>query len=408
MKAINPTIKVKLYLWMFTISLILLSLFLWTRWLVFLFLLLVPVSAVMMPGKTLKALKFIYNRYWIKWPLYFVTVFLFAISCRVFLFEIYSIPSGSMRNTLLPGDKIVVNKLVYGPEMPSSLHEVPWLNLFASGTNNSTSNEGKRLKGFNAINRNDVVVFDHPIDNDVYVKRCVGLPGDRLNLTGTNLIINKIPRENPEHVIHEYRVYTNNRKKFREFAKEKSFHIFLLGDSISYINISDSKKKVVLKSALVDSLEFMTDAVKGKLYGRIYQANSTLFQKTARSKFVDSDRSQKRWTDFQFGPLTNLKKKTTTKKKKKNIDIYRNIIESRENHELEVKNRKIFIDGKPVTRYKFEQNYYFMLGDNRCNSMDSRSWGFVPEDHIIGKATRILFSNTNKKIRWNRCLIAIE
>ena len=349
------------------------------------------------------------GKWWIKWPVYFIAVFLLAIFCRVFLFEVYNIPSGSMRETLLPGDKIIVNKLVYGPELPGSLHEVPWLNIFASENIDDKQVESQRLRGLDSIRRNDVLVFDHPQQNNVYVKRCVGLPGEQIKVQKDKLIINGARKVNPGNVLHEYRIYSSRFTEFNKLAEKKELRVFYLGDSIRYVNISGAVKKELMKSSPVDSLKLMTERLKKRCYSKMTHDNEILFSKTAQSRFFSSDSSQKRqWSGFHFGPLYIPEKGGSIQINKHNIKIYKDVIEEHEGHTVNIKDEKIYINQKQRSNYKFEQDYYFMLGDNRCNSMDSRSWGFVPKDHIIGKATSVLFSNTNGKLQWKRIMKKIH
>jgi signal peptidase I len=366
-------------------------------------------SVFFLKNSTQKALNFMERKWWIKWPVYFVAVFLLAIFCRVFLFEVYNIPSGSMRNTLLPGDKIIVNKLVYGPELPVSLHEVPWLNVLASGKNDYKQAKSKRLQGLDSIRRNDVVVFDHPKQNNVYIKRCVGLPGEQIQVQKDKLIINGVRKANPGNVLHEYRIYINQPGKLNEFKAEKNVRILQIADSIMYANISAVQKNEMIKHSFVDSLRLMTDRLKSKCYSSMYDSKNTIFNKTAYSQFLSSDSlKKKQWTEFNFGPLYIPEKGGTIQVNKHNIRIYKDVIEKHEGHTVNIKGEKIYIDQEQRNNYKFKQNYYFMMGDNRCNSIDSRAWGFVPKDYIIGKATNVLFSNANGKLQWERVMKKIN
>jgi signal peptidase I len=119
------------------------------------------------------------------------------------------------------------------------------------------------------------------------------------------------------------------------------------------------------------------------------------------------DMSRKNWSINNFGPITIPGKGKTIKIDTGNVEIYRRAIAVYEQHELEVKDNKIFIDGKETSEYTFEMDYYFMMGDNRYNSQDSRYWGFVPEDHVVGKPIMVFFSRENG-IRWNRIFKMIK
>jgi len=388
------------------ISALLIAIALWTDWFgLWVALGIILISSILLKNSTQIILNFMARKWWIKWPVYFVAVFLLAIFCRVFLFEVYNIPSGSMRNTLLPGDKIIVNKLIYGPELPASLHEVPWLNVFASGKTESEQAGSTRLQGIDSIRRNDVVVFDHPAQHNVYVKRCVGLPGEHIRISGEKLLVEGERKETPKSVLHEYRIYASRVGEFDKLAEKKDLRVFYLGDSIRYVNISGAVRKELMESSLVDSLKLMTERLKKRCYSKISHDNEILFSKTAQSRFFSSDSSQKRqWSGFDFGPLYIPKKGERIRLNTKNVEIYRDVIVQHEGHSLKIKGDTIYIDHKRRNSYEFKNDYYFMLGDNRCNSMDSRFWGFVPKDHIIGKATSVLFSFANGTMKRKRIL----
>ncbi|MDP3644657.1 MAG: signal peptidase I [Bacteroidota bacterium] len=134
---------------------------------------------------------------WISTPITLIGIFLLAIAIRLFLIEIYAIPSGSMEDTLIVGDKVLVNKLQIGPRMPKSPFEIPWINLFFYLNKNTRTKMDSawwnyhRLNGFNTIRRNDVIVFNHPdAKSDFFIKRCIALPGDSLIIIDGMTFIN--------------------------------------------------------------------------------------------------------------------------------------------------------------------------------------------------------------------------
>jgi signal peptidase I len=345
----------------------------------------------------------------LKWPAYFIGVFLLAILIRVFVFEIYNIPSGSMKKTLRPGDKIIVNKLVYGAKLPNDLSEVPWLNIFSGEPGqNSKAEKYRRLEGTSAIASDDIIVFHHPQSPDIYIKRCVGLPGDTLFFSHENLYVNGIPSQNPELLLNEYRIFTKKPEQTKEWLNKRAIELKYLVDTFLVATLTDNERKKLLASNLADSVAFMSSHMKtAHIAGRSRQGAVNL-KAAGYTRFLTGEEHQSNWGKFHFGPVWIPQKGSKVAIDTCNIHLYRDIIRKHEGHALEIDNQKIYINQRPCNAYTFEQNYYFMMGDNRFNSHDSRSWGFVPENHIIGKATMILFSNAGGKMQWNRFMKKIE
>jgi signal peptidase I len=346
-----------------------------------------------------------YN-YWFKTPFYLILAFLLAIFVRVFLFEVYTIPSSSMEQTLVPGDKVFVSKLRYGPYLPSSLKEVPWLNVLYRSKNNNDNDSpktGKRLHGYGSIQRNDVMVFEHPGSLKAYIKRCAGLPGDSLMLTGDTLFINGYRIQPAGSVQYEYLIEPANKKKLNLWAKENGKNIpanFSNGKMKATLTITEKYK--LQNKAWIDSLLLLTRTRKGTYYASNNRVKDNFYSSGAHSGEKDDGFGRTGWKNFSFGPLYIPKKGATIRLNGKNLELYRQVIERHEEHTINQKNGEIYIDGQKRELYRFKQNYYFMLGDNRCHSSDSRSWGFVPESHIIGKAEFLLFSNWHGEVRWSR------
>jgi signal peptidase I len=270
-----------------------------------------------------------------------VGIFIFAISIRVFVIEVFSIPSGSMEKTLFPGDKIMVNKMSYGPALPGSPYKIPWLNLFWLLSANEKTNTDSiywdyhRLNGFSKIKRTDVIVFDHPFNkgpDNTFVKRCMALPGDTLRIeAGTVKVNNKI---------------------------------------INIPGVGQEKTSIPKDSA-------------NWVYPRIRSFS---------------------WTIDDYGPLVVPAKGMTIELNPVTYELYRRTINRIEKAGINKKGNLYFRNGQQITEYTFTKDYYFMMGDNRHNSNDSRYWGFVPEENMIGKAILILFSNGEIGMRWNRTL----
>jgi signal peptidase I len=352
-----------------------------------------------------KIIQPICNNYWLKTLIYLLLVFLLAIFLRVFLFEVYTIPSRSMEHTLVPGDKVLVSKLRYGPFLPGSLKDVPWLNIFYSGNKakgNKTIKTGRRLKGYGSIHRGDVMVFEQPANHQAYIKRCMGLPGDSLSLAGDTLYVDGQRVKPAPTLKHDYLVATGNNKKLEAWSKKKGIWLQKPKNGKWKTSLSMLQKQQLVQTGWADSLILLTDARKASFYAQRNPYNTRASTSHSRGITFGSDSTITGWKKFRFGPLYIPKKEGTIRLNEKNLHLYREIIEHHEGHWVKQNKGKVMIDGKRQKYYHFTHNYYFMLGDNRCHSSDSRAWGFVPESHIIGKAEFILFSNWHGKVRWGR------
>jgi signal peptidase I len=347
-----------------------------------------------------------FTNYWFKTPIYFLLAFMLAIIVRIFLLEVYTVPSGSMKNTILPGDKVMVSKLRYGPYLPGSLKDVPWLNLFYSRNKageNETIKTGRRLKGYGSIQRGDVMVFEQPVNQQAYIKRCMGLPGDSLKLAGDTLYVNGQRVQPAPNLKHDYLVAAGDSNKLEAWAKNKRIWLRKRKNSLTM-----SQKQQLQQTGRADSLVLLTVAEKEAYYTRMDPYNTRASTRYGRGVTFGSDSAIAGWEKLRFGPLYVPKKGETITLNQKNLQLYRPVIEKYEGHSVEQKNGTVFIDGKKQDHYRFTHNYYFMLGDNRCHSSDSRAWGFVPKSHIIGKAEFVLFSNWHGKIKWKRFFKGIK
>jgi len=195
----------------------------------------------------------------------FITIILLAVCLRVFVFEIYTIPSGSMENTLFPGDKILVSKLNYGPKLPRSPFEIPWLNVMfylnkkARTKADTTWWKYRRLPGFSEINRGDIFVFQFPNNkNEVFVKRCVTLPGDTFRIINSDVFINNKLQKQPVESKKIYYVWYNNIDSFNIITD--SFNIPNYGlwtrekGSFRVISLSERQKEQLTGIACIDSI----------------------------------------------------------------------------------------------------------------------------------------------------------
>lgn len=298
----------------------------------------------------------------------YITSFIFflAIFIRVFLIDFFFIPTSSMENNLLVGDNIIVSKLNYGPKLPQSPFEIPWINLFfylnneAYSAMDSTWYDYKRLSGYSAIKKNDIVVFNNPNRHkEFYIKRCIGLPGHKIQIINAMVYDDGILQ------------YGNNRVKLK-------YELPLKSKTLNPSFTKQNTTNIISKNNPTDSVNIVNTEI-GVING----------QKTS-------------WSINDWGPVTVPKKNMTINLNSDNFFIYKNILENYEHLDITEKDDQIFINGHSFTKYTFKQNYYFMMGDNRNHSYDSRFWGFVPEENIIGKAVMVLYSEKDGDIDWNR------
>ncbi len=335
----------------------------------------------------------------------FAVIILLAVCIRIFIFEIYSIPSNSMANTLITGDKILVSKLNYGAKLPRSPFEIPWLNVVfylnkkARAKADITWWKYKRLPGFSEINRGDIFVFQFPGNkNEPFVKRCMALPGDVFAIIDSDVFINNRLQSPPVESKKIYHVWYNSISSFKIITDSLNIpaYIWWSGVQGSFIDISLSsrQKEQLTGIACIDSI-------------------------TSRNKTIDFTTQYYPWHDGytwtldNMGPFVIPGKEFKTKSDENNIILYEKVLEKFEHVSITKDSTEWKVNGNLVSDYGFKQDYYFMLGDNRNASNDSRYWGFVPEDHIIGKACFVLFSlDPNKKgirkIRWDRMFRKIE
>jgi signal peptidase I len=331
---------------------------------------------------------------------------------RWLLLEPFTIPTASMEKSLLVGDFLFVSKMHYGTRIPKTPLQIPLTHQKIWGTEISSYSDAIqlpyfRLPGFTEVKRNDVVVFNYPVEfqypNDLktnYIKRAVGVPGDVIEIKDGELWINDEAALRPEEMQYSYEIVTN-RALTVEFLGDyginrESFYI-LSPESNRYAIWTTDQTIERLKSSPVITSVTRSIYPKG-------QGESNIFPQDYKSL----------WNRDNYGPLMIPGKDQTLEMNPENVKKYAFTIEKYEGHEkVEVRDEVLFIDGKQVDQYTFKQNYYFMMGDNRHDSLDSRYWGFVPEDHVVGKAWFLWLSldkyeSMFSKIRWSRFFKGIE
>lgn len=335
---------------------------------------------------------------WIAYPFYFITLILFSIGIRIFLIEIFAIPSDSMQDTLVSGDIIVLNKLAYGPKMPRSPLEIPWVNIaFYHNKEYSSKLDSvlwkyKRLHGFSKIKLGEVIVFNSPrTSKEILIKRCMGLPGDTLLIRNEKVFANhkEVQEEGTIKLIS--RIWVNNyafsRTLFDSLGLEEYSSNSVLKNYFS-ISLNNKQRQVLLTYKCIDSIVLERNRNDSAYITFPY---NNLFP----------------WTVDNFGPVIIPSIGMKIQINDQNYILYNELISKYENSNIEIREGNYFLNGIQITSYTFTSNYYFMIGDNRHNSSDSRYWGFVPEKNIIGKAVIILFS-VGEGFKWNRLIKRIK
>ncbi|MCI0750799.1 MAG: signal peptidase I [Flammeovirgaceae bacterium] len=342
-----------------------------------------------------------------------------ATLIRWLIMEAYTIPTPSMENSLLVGDFLFVSKFHYGTRTTTTPLQVPlthqkiWFTEIPSYLDWIKLPQ-YRLPGFTSVKRNDVVVFnippkelnenkDYPVDLKTnYIKRCVAISGDTLKVRDRQVYVNGKASENPPKMQFSYLVKANNDINERILNKYNLYDYEVIGrpgDGVIYqMYMTPDIAKELQALPFIQEIKVATFNMEGF---------DTRTPQTVESN-IFPDAKLLPWNGDFYGPLVVPKEGMTITIDSISVATYgRTIVEYDHNDDAKVENGKLFIDGKVISQYTFNQNYYFMMGDNRHNSLDGRYWGFVPEDHIVGKAFFIWLSiDPNKsffnKIRWSR------
>ena len=386
----------------------------------------------------------------------------------------YIIPTGSLEKTLLIGDFLFVSKFHYGARTPTSAVAFPMVHdtipiIKKRSYLKKPQLPYFRLPGFQDVKRNDIVVFSWPADTvrkffvrekgiikpidkkSNYVKRCVGIPGDSLEIINGFVYINGVQNALPDRAKTQYTHYGYNNKgvssrkllnagykdfnrkyKIRKATQATYDEIapFILGvlssedeyytvitpssgippEIIGKLRISakellDAKKEIIL--TVLEAKEILRTGIVDSIVQKITQT------KTANINFFPNAIPYD-WNEDNFGPILIPKAGMTIDINEQTLPLYKKIIRDYEKNELSKEGSKIFINGKEASSYTFEQDYYWMMGDNRHRSEDSRYWGYVPEDHVVGKPVLVWFSIEgindgikNWSIRWDRLMTTV-
>lgn len=367
-----------------------------------------------------------------------------ATIIRVFFIEAYTIPTGSMERSLLIGDFLFVSKVNYGARIPMTPVAFPFAHHTMPLTGTKAYWDGvqwkyRRLPGLSDIKRNDVVVFNYPQGDTValerqdvdyyqmvrsegwsaintqytivsrpvdkrenYIKRCIGIAGDTVSMTAGLVSVNGKPEKLKNTGQFSYEVTFKSADVNFGIFEEMGFSMRSADPDI--MQMSQNAYAFTGSELMMDKVRKL-DFVAGvkELYKPAGQAEIDVFPH-------DPNRN---WNVDNFGPIIIPKKGWTVKLDSASMPLYERSIRIYEGNKLEKSANGWLINGKPADTYTFKMDYYWMMGDNRHNSLDSRYWGFVPEDHIVGKALFIWMSfDTNgsffNKIRWSRLLRGIH
>ena len=404
----------------------------------------------------------------VKWIMSWVDALVFALVAvyfiNLFFFQNYVIPSSSLEKSLLTGDYLFVSKVSYGPRipqtpltMPLTQHTLPMIEC--KSYIEWPQWDYRRVKGFGNVQLNDIVVFNYPAGDTLcsapkyqpfdfyrmcyeigyqmypqrpdpdsldyemrqkyfdaiyqggrqyimqnqaeygeiitrpadrrenYVKRCVGLPGQTLQIKDHIIYLDGKANKEPDNVQYSYRIKLKQSIP-DEVMKELGITMedIMSMNTLGYMPMTKHTVEVLKQQGYAESIELNIEAEDWD----IYPLNGN-----------------KHWTRDNYGPVWIPKKGESIDLTLDNLPVYERPIRTYEGNDLMVKDGKIFINGEVATKYTFKMDYYWMMGDNRHNSLDSRYWGFVPEDHIVGKPIFIWWSSDPDRsgfggIRWNR------
>lgn len=379
-----------------------------------------------------------------------------ATIIRTFFIEAYTIPTSSMEKSMLVGDFLFVSKVAYGSRVPMTPLSLPFTHhtLPLTKTGKSyvewLSLPYYRFPGYTSIQRNDVVVFNYPDGDTValnqqnisyyklcrdygranvwkndfrdpqtgrfvkqyfgrvtarpvdkrenYIKRCVALPGDELQIVDRQVYINGEKGYNPPGLQYQFIIRTNgtpiNDRVFHKYNILRSDVIKFDQNTTYIIPLTEELIPVFESLPNIDTMALLTT--------------------TGWDPDVFPHSSHYAWNRDNYGPITIPKSGATVTLDTISVLLYERIIRIYEGNDLTIENGKIFINGKETNSYTFQQDYYWMMGDNRHNSADSRMWGFVPFDHVVGKASFVWLSLDpdkgwfNGKIRWNKMFRSVH
>jgi len=364
-----------------------------------------------------------------------VSSILFAVIAativHTYFMQPFTIPTSSLEKTLLVGDFLLVSKFHYGARIPKTAVAFPMVHDTIPVVNTkSYLNDPQipylRFPGFEDIERNDIVVFNWPVDTvnafqqygdgkyyekpidkkSNYVKRAVGVPGDSLSVKNGFVFINGEQLQLPERAKPQF-TYTGVTKG-QPFNPQTLYKVYDITDGFGYNPTTNEFTFVAITEETFERLKNHPNVAS------IQRSADTL---SKSSRLFPNDRA--RWNNDNFGPIYIPEKGVTVEITPESMPFYKEIIETYEgseyglNNKLSLNGTQVLLNGSPISEYTFHQNYYWMMGDNRNNSEDSRTWGYVPENHVVGKPVFVWLSwDSNAsgfdKIRWDRVFTTVK